>query len=207
MISNHNIENLIVLKASNLFANCGIKSVCMNDIASSCKISKKTIYKHFETKEILLQKIASTIFTENTIGFNRLTHTENIFESIECVFEAVEKIYTVISPKFIVETKTNYKNLYDFITNLELINLKNILKKIICTGRSQGIFNSIQDPDFLIESYFNFLHNLVNDANKSFNTLNQIKCINNYFLYSLLSLKGLQNQIEIFKNSGNIIKQ
>lgn len=200
MIPNHTIDSLIMNKASSLFTSYGIKSVSMDSIASSCKISKKTIYKHFKTKELLLHKIVLATFLENTLEFENLIYTETIFESLELIFKAVEKIYVVITPIFIVETKTNFKNIYDLITHLELVNLKNNLQKIIHKGRSQDIFNNVLDDNFSIEIYFNFLHNLINESNSSIYRHNQIKCVNNYFLYSLLSPKGLQIQTEFFKN-------
>ena len=46
-------ENIIT-KASELFLTLGFKSVTMDDIANEMGISKKTIYKYFNNKEILV---------------------------------------------------------------------------------------------------------------------------------------------------------
>ncbi|WP_163407901.1 TetR/AcrR family transcriptional regulator [Flavobacterium ajazii] len=198
--SHFDIDKIILTKAGELFAREGIKAISMDMIAAECKISKKTIYKNFETKEFLIHKIVLTTFFENTLGFEKLNYTENIFESIEFIFNAIEKIYSVLTPKFILETKSNFRNIYDLITHFEMITLKSNIQKIIYKGRSQNIFNDVPDENFSIEIFFNFLHNLMNESGSSLCIHDQIKCINNYFLYSLLSPKGLQIQIKSFKN-------
>ena len=48
------IKEEIMLTALDLFAQYGIKSVSMDDIAHNMGISKRTIYEFFEDKETLL---------------------------------------------------------------------------------------------------------------------------------------------------------
>src|SRR6478609_7501874 len=45
----------IIKKAGELFLKVGFKSITMDDIAREMGISKKTIYKHFENKELLIE--------------------------------------------------------------------------------------------------------------------------------------------------------
>ena len=46
----------VLFNSTELFLQFGIKSVNMDQIASSCGISKKTLYKHVKNKEDLLEK-------------------------------------------------------------------------------------------------------------------------------------------------------
>ncbi len=48
------IHEQIIVTALDLFSQYGMKGVSMNDIANHLKISKRTLYKHFESKEALL---------------------------------------------------------------------------------------------------------------------------------------------------------
>ena len=46
----------VLFTSIELFLQFGIKSVNMDQIASSCGMSKKTLYKHVKNKEDLLEK-------------------------------------------------------------------------------------------------------------------------------------------------------
>ena len=54
------MKDKIISKASNLFLKLGFKSVTMDDIANEMCISKKTIYKYFCNKEILIEETTET---------------------------------------------------------------------------------------------------------------------------------------------------
>jgi AcrR family transcriptional regulator len=47
----------VLFTSLELFLQFGVKSVNMDQIASSCGISKKTLYKHVKNKEDLLEKV------------------------------------------------------------------------------------------------------------------------------------------------------
>src|SRR5204863_3766378 len=54
----------IIKKAGELFLKVGFKSITMDDIAREMGISKKTIYKHFENKELLIEATTEVVHTE-----------------------------------------------------------------------------------------------------------------------------------------------
>ena len=58
------MKDKIIAKASNLFIKLGFKSITMDDIACEMCISKKTIYKYFCNKELLIEECTATIHQE-----------------------------------------------------------------------------------------------------------------------------------------------
>src|SRR5690606_5463988 len=58
----------IIGKAAEMFLNVGFKSITMDDIAAKMGISKKTLYKYFENKEVLVY--------ETTMSFQDQIHVE-----------------------------------------------------------------------------------------------------------------------------------
>lgn len=50
------MKEKIIAKASEMFLKLGFKSITMDDIAGEMCISKKTIYKYFCNKEVLIQE-------------------------------------------------------------------------------------------------------------------------------------------------------
>ncbi|MDR2039281.1 MAG: TetR/AcrR family transcriptional regulator [Bacteroidales bacterium] len=49
----------IIRKTAPLFAEYGIKGICMNEIVAELRISKRTLYEQFESKEELLLEVFS----------------------------------------------------------------------------------------------------------------------------------------------------
>ena len=56
MPRNTKIKNDILHEANTLFLDKGYKKVTVDEIAANLSISKKTIYKHYESKQDLLEK-------------------------------------------------------------------------------------------------------------------------------------------------------
>lgn len=62
----------IIKKSGELFAQYGIKSVTMDDIARKVGVSKKTLYVHFESKTDLLNNLLEDSKEQLTIRINEI---------------------------------------------------------------------------------------------------------------------------------------
>ena len=58
------MKEKIINKAKEMFLRLGFKSITMDDIASEIGISKKTIYKYFSNKDILIENTIELAFSE-----------------------------------------------------------------------------------------------------------------------------------------------
>ena len=76
----------ILKTASETFFTRGFYKIPVDDIASSLKMSKKTIYKHFPAKEDLVREVAYLFIK---------THSENIAAIINHDYNAVEKLFHI----------------------------------------------------------------------------------------------------------------
>ena len=83
-----NKKEIIIEKARNLFTNYGYKKVSMDEIATSAKVTKKTIYHYFKDKDDLFQYFI----------------TEEL-ESIKKCFEKVNRKKITLSQKIILSVK------------------------------------------------------------------------------------------------------
>jgi AcrR family transcriptional regulator len=55
------MKEKIITKASEMFLKLGFKSITMDDIAGEMCISKKTIYKYFHNKELLIEESTASL--------------------------------------------------------------------------------------------------------------------------------------------------
>lgn len=65
-------DKKIITKTLELFKKYGVKSVSMDDIASALAVSKKTLYTHFSSKDLLIEKTISYIFNEHFKKIDRI---------------------------------------------------------------------------------------------------------------------------------------
>ena len=81
-----NDKEKILKTASDVFFSRGFYKIPVDDIASLLKMSKKTIYKHFATKEDLVREVAYLFIK---------THSSNISNIINSEYNAVEKLFFI----------------------------------------------------------------------------------------------------------------
>jgi|ERR1035437_487231 AcrR family transcriptional regulator len=83
-----NDKEKILKTASDVFFSRGFYRIPVDDIAVLLKMSKKTIYKHFATKEDLVREVAYLFIK---------THSSNISNIINNEFNAVEKLFYIFT--------------------------------------------------------------------------------------------------------------
>jgi AcrR family transcriptional regulator len=101
------------------FNHKGYQSVSMDEIAKELRISKKTIYLHFSSKEELLESALLGLFAQieaQLHGLERLRDRESAFQGYFGVFKAWKGSLTVALRK---ELQSGIPFLYDRIETFE----------------------------------------------------------------------------------------
>ena len=111
------MKDKIIAKATQLFLKLGFKSVTMDDIANEMCISKKTIYKYFCNKELLIAEttdaITNTIYsTIDEIVAKKHNAIKENFEIIKMIKEMFVSIET--SPSY--QLKKHYPEIHEKLT-------------------------------------------------------------------------------------------
>ena len=82
------VKERITSKALDLFCQYGIKSVSMDELASSLGISKRTIYENFKDKEEILSSVLHMMREKKLEEFESLiTDTSNVVEVFIAIIE------------------------------------------------------------------------------------------------------------------------
>ena len=92
------MKDKIISKAKEMFLKLGFKSITMDDIACEMCISKKTIYKYFSNKDILIEESIQVVHKEinETIdkivaqNFNAIEENFEIKRMIKEMFKSAE---------------------------------------------------------------------------------------------------------------------
>jgi len=98
------MEKLILSKAGELFFSYGLKSVSMDDISRHAAISKKTIYKSFDDKTQLVERLVNELLTGTKQHLEKCrAESDNAIEQAVLVTETSVQVVREISPTFFFE--------------------------------------------------------------------------------------------------------
>lgn len=140
------MKNRIINEVFILCKEYGLKKLTMSQISSSLRISKKTIYEYFESKDELIEEVIDTYINNNYEIFNlELSKCSTVIEELKIsCFLFLPTPYEFYSHT-IEEIKLHYPNKYEQIK--ELIDYKtNKIIEIYEKGVSGGVFDYKINP-------------------------------------------------------------
>lgn len=145
-------------KASDLFLKLGFKSVTMDDIAGEMCISKKTIYKYFCNKEILIEESSAMIHTEiHKIIANIVAKNHNAIEENFEIRKMFKEMFQSADNSPIYQMKKHYPEIHQKIITREIEECNTVFKQNIVKGIEQGLYRK----DISIENYMKFYYTLI----------------------------------------------
>jgi len=166
-----NTREQIIHNSSELFLKYGFYKTTMDDIARELKISKKTIYKHFSTKNDLLSEIIENMKSYVRKNINRIVSSKDqsvikIISLSDFLVSFLLKISEIWINDLRVHNPRTWENieyfrketiLYAFNKIINqgkrenlIIDKPNIIIVTIILSAIQGIIN----PDFLLNNNF-----------------------------------------------------
>lgn len=158
------MKEKIIAKATYLFLKLGFKSVSMNDIASEMSISKKTIYKYFSSKELLI--------AESTVSIHKAVHdsietiiakNHNAIEENFEIRKMFKEMFKAANSSPIYQLRKHYPDIYSALLSKEIHECKELFKQNIEKGIQQELYRK----DFNIGHYVSFYYTLIFGINEN----------------------------------------
>lgn len=158
------MKEKIISKASDMFLKLGFKSITMDDIAGEMCISKKTIYKYFCNKEILIEESTATIHKEvHQIIDNIVSKNHNAIEENFEIRKMFKEMFKASDTSPIYQLKKHYPDVYDKVMSREIKECNATFERNIRKGIEEGLYRS----DLNIEYYVRFYYILIFTINES----------------------------------------
>ena len=156
------MKEQIINIATQLFLKLGFKSVTMDDIACEMCISKKTIYKYFNTKEELIeqgttsihQKILSLMNGVVSKNYNAIKENFEMRKMFKEMFQTFDH-----SPAY--QLKKHYPEIYNNLIGNAMIECRHLFRNNIEKGIVEGLYRSNVE----IEAAVRFYYTLIFDIN------------------------------------------
>ncbi len=145
-------------KASDLFMKLGFKSVTMDDIAGEMAISKKTIYKFFSNKEILIEEITGLIHSEIHEIINQIVAQDyNAIEENYQIRKMFKEMFKSADTSPVYQLKKHYPSIFEKVMAKEMNECNTLFKNNIEKGIAQGLYRK----EIPVETYVKFYYNLI----------------------------------------------
>ncbi len=147
-----------MLKANEMFLKLGFKSVTMDDIAGEMCISKKTIYKYFCNKELLVEETTERMHQEvnqkiNELALQNFNAIEENFE-IQKMFKEMFKSYDT-SPVY--QLKKHYPMIFMKIQEKSIEFCNSNFRNNIEKGIREGLYRTDLDIKAAVDFYYTLI--------------------------------------------------
>tara|TARA_R110000868_G_scaffold147118_3_gene368311 strand:+ start:5666 stop:6265 length:600 start_codon:yes stop_codon:yes gene_type:complete len=156
------MKEKIIKKAGELFLKLGFKSITMDDIACEMCISKKTIYKYFCNKELLVEESTAYIHKEvhETINLIVKRNHNAIVENFEIrnMFSEMFKSSADSSP--IYQLKKHYPEIYEKVMSREINECSMWFRQNILKGIDNGLYRKDLEIDTYVKFYYTLIFNI-----------------------------------------------
>ncbi|TXI64032.1 MAG: TetR/AcrR family transcriptional regulator [Flavobacterium sp.] len=158
------MKDKILQKSTDMFLRLGFKSITMDDIACEMYISKKTIYKYFSNKDILIEESIQAVHKEIRATLNKIA--EENFNAIEENFEVkrmFREMFKSAESSPIYQLKKHYPEIYEKVLRMQVSVCEECFRDNIIKGINEGLYRKELD----IENYVKFYYTLIFSINEN----------------------------------------
>lgn len=147
-----------------MFLKLGFKSITMDDIACEMCISKKTIYKYFSNKEILIEETTQAVHNEIHQSINLIIEKEyNAIEENFVIRKMFKEMFKSSETSPVYQLKKHYPEIYEKMICIEINECKTTFKQNI----EKGIQTKLYRKDLNVENYVRFYYTLIFNINEN----------------------------------------
>ncbi|MCF6129298.1 TetR/AcrR family transcriptional regulator [Flavobacterium sp. AS60] len=155
------MKDKIIKKATDMFLKLGFKSVTMDDIACEMCISKKTIYKYFGNKEMLIEEGTEVIhqkindLMEEVVSQNHNAIAENfqMREMFKQMFQSFDH-----SPAY--QLKKHYPEIYEKMACNKIEDCSQMFRQNIEKGIAEGLYRKDTDVEAAVKFYYTLIFSI-----------------------------------------------
>ena len=195
----------IMSKASDLFMKLGFKSVTMDDIAGEMCISKKTIYKFFSNKEILIEEITGLIHSEIHEIINQIVAQDyNAIEENYQIRKMFKEMFKSADTSPVYQLKKHYPSIFEKVMAKEMNECNTLFKNNIEKGIAQGLYRKEIPVETFVKFYYNLIFSIKEQTVSEKEGQNLELQILEYHTRAIATLEGIA---ELEKQLLNIEKQ
>jgi AcrR family transcriptional regulator len=155
------MKDKIINKAKEMFLRLGFKSITMDDIACEMCISKKTIYKYFSNKDVLIEQSVELVHKEVHETIDKIVSKN--FNAIEENFEIkrmFREMFRSAESSPIYQLKKHYPEVYAKALSTQIEVCETCFRENILKGNREGLYRENLDVDNYVKFYYTLIFNI-----------------------------------------------
>jgi len=158
------MKEKIIAKASDMFLKLGFKSITMDDIAGEMCISKKTIYKYFCNKEVLVEESTAKVHQDVHQIIDHIVEKDyNAIEENFQIRKMFKEMFNAYDTSPIYQLKKHYPEIYQRVMTKEIDECNKCFRQNIEKGIESGLYRA----DVNVETYIKFYYTLIFSINEN----------------------------------------
>ncbi|MDX1699715.1 MAG: TetR/AcrR family transcriptional regulator [Melioribacteraceae bacterium] len=191
----------IIEHSKEVFIKNGFYKITMEEIARGLRISKKTIYKHFPSKNSLVDAAVKIFQLSVKNKMTKMVNEENnAILKIKALTEIFAELSLKVDEKMLYDLQTHRPDLWDNIEAFRSKLIKNIWEEIIDQGKKEDYI--IDKPnEIIITVIYSAIRSVINPTfllNHNYSINEAFRITFDILIKGLLTPKGLKvyNKIE-----------
>ena len=184
-----------------VFFKSGFYKITMDEIAQGLRISKKTIYKYFPSKNLLLENVINAFMnsTKKRLLKNIAAQVNSIMK-IKALIEVFAELSLKLNQKLLYDLQTHIPELWESVEKFRGELIKKIWEDIINQGKEEGYI--VDKPnDIIITVILSSIRSIINPTfllHHNYSMSEAFKITFDLLIQGLLTAEGLKvyNKIE-----------
>ncbi len=154
----------LLSKARERFLIEGFYKISMDELSSDLKMSKKTIYSIFPSKNELVREIALNFMNSNFQMLEKIVSGKgNAIEKLTRIMSHFALISSQISTNFLKDLQTHMEEVWIEVESFRSVKLNDLMTKIILQGQKEKLFK-LYPPELLILLFVRSISAMVTPA-------------------------------------------
>ncbi|MGK7394335.1 MAG: TetR/AcrR family transcriptional regulator [Candidatus Cyclobacteriaceae bacterium M3_2C_046] len=153
----------ILETSKDLFYTFGYSKVTMDDISKKLGMSKKTLYKYFDGKYQIMERIVADFKKDMSTGVDKIINDESLDFPIKLkeMLNLVAKQLSHISPLLMEDMQQNLPVLWEELNNHKKEGAYKRFNRLIEEGRQKSMINSHINHKLIVVFYASAIQNLL----------------------------------------------
>lgn len=193
---NMETSEIIFGKAFELFKRYGIRSVTMDDVATQCGISKKTLYQHFEDKDTLVNSIMEQMIhrSEQQCTVDQ-RQSENALHEIFLSLQMLKEMFDGINPVMLFDLHKYHPSAHKKLEDHKQRFLYAIIKNNLVRGIAEGLYRPEINVEIITLLHLSHIANTFEQESfrmHKFSLLEIQMEVMLHYVYGISTTKGLK---------------
>ena len=158
------IKDRILNQAEQLFLQFGYSKVTMDEIAASLGMSKKTLYKFFPGKEVLVKEMITSMKCSIDEHIEYVWNNEEMdfMDKLKSVMNFIGKQTTKLQGPLLEDLHKNIPEVWQEIHDFRKANAVSRFTTFINEGVKTGVFRNDIDRQLIVLFYLHAIQGLIN---------------------------------------------